>query len=53
MDEDLVMETETLMLKCPYTGKQMVDPVKNTNCGHSYDKEGITLYIKQRGKRAK
>lgn len=51
--EDLVVQEETNTLKCPYTGKQMVSPMKNTNCGHSYDREGITLYIKQRGKRAK
>ena len=52
-DEDLMVEEETQTFKCPYTGKEMVDPVKNTTCGHSYDKEGIMIYIKQRGKRAK
>ena len=51
-DEDLMVEEETQTFKCPYTGKEMVDPVKNTTCGHSYAKEGIMIYIKQRGKRA-
>ncbi|XP_067952131.1 E3 SUMO-protein ligase NSE2-like [Watersipora subatra] len=51
--EDLMVQEETQSFKCPYTGKQMVNPVKNINCGHSYEKDGIIVYIKQRGKRAK
>lgn len=52
-DEDLMVQEETQNFKCPYTGQEMVEPVKNTACGHTYDKEGILVYIKQRGKRAK
>jgi len=52
-DTDLAVTNETQTYKCPYTGKKMVEPVKNTSCGHSYEKEAILAYIKQRKNRAK
>lgn len=52
-DTDLAVTNETQTYKCPYTGKKMVAPVKNTSCGHSYEKEAILAYIKQRKNRAK
>lgn len=52
-NEDLVIQGETQTYKCPFTGKEMVEPVRNANCGHAYDKEGIMIYIKQRGRHAR
>ena len=52
-DEDLAVEEETQSHKCPYTGKEMVDPVRNTNCGHCYDREGILAYIVQKRHKAR
>ena len=51
-EEDVEMTQQQINTKCPYTGKEMVDPVRNTICKHSYDKAGIMHYIKQRGKKA-
>ena len=41
----MVQEVAT---KCPYTGKEMRDPVKNIHCKHNYDREGITAAMKLR-----
>lgn len=52
-DEDLVMTQQELNTRCPYTGQEMKNPVRNKICSHTYDKDGILNYMKQRGKRAK
>ena len=39
--------------KCPYTGKEMKDPVRNKHCNHNYDREGANQLIRARGARAK
>lgn len=52
-DEDLVMTQQELNTRCPYTGQEMKNPVRNNVCGHTYDKEGILNHLKQRGQRAK
>ena len=51
--EDITMTQSDVNTRCPYTGKDMINPVKNKHCGHHYDKEGITHYIKIKGKKAK
>lgn len=53
VDEDLVMTQAEASTKCPYTGLEMVNPVMNKFCNHSYDFDGIKEFIKQRGKKAK
>ncbi|KAK2158217.1 hypothetical protein LSH36_174g01009 [Paralvinella palmiformis] len=47
LDDDMVMVQE-VATKCPYTGKEMRDPVKNIHCKHNYDREGITAAMKLR-----
>ncbi|WAR26754.1 NSE2-like protein [Mya arenaria] len=51
-DDDIEM-TQEINTKCPYTGMDMVHPVRNKLCGHNYEREGIMQYIKQRKKKAK
>ncbi|XP_045164112.1 E3 SUMO-protein ligase NSE2-like isoform X2 [Mercenaria mercenaria] len=52
-DMDVEMTQEKVNTRCPYTGMEMVYPVRNKHCGHNYDKDGIQQYIKQRKKKAK
>ncbi|XP_052778778.1 E3 SUMO-protein ligase NSE2-like [Mya arenaria] len=51
-DDDIEM-TQEINTKCPYTGMDMVHPVRNKLCGHNYEREGIMQYIKQRMNKAK
>lgn len=53
VDEDVEMTQATVNTKCPYTGKEMVVPMRNKICGHHYEKEGILQYIQQRKKKAR
>ena len=53
VDEDVEMTQTAINTKCPYTGKEMVVPMKNKICGHNYEKEGILQYIHQRKKKAR
>ncbi|KAH3820805.1 E3 SUMO-protein ligase NSE2-like [Dreissena polymorpha] len=50
---EIEVSQETLTFKCPYTGKVMECPMRNKHCGHSYERDGILQYIKQRQKKAK
>ncbi|KAK3601741.1 hypothetical protein CHS0354_016103 [Potamilus streckersoni] len=52
-DEDIELTQQTISTRCPYTGSEMVVPMKNKLCGHNYEREGIVNYIKQRRKKAK
>ena len=52
LDDDIAM-TQEVTTKCPYTGKEMVHPMKNKRCGHHYEKEGIMQLMKNRKGRAK
>ena len=52
-DDDILMTQQAVNTKCPYTGKEMVIPMKNKICGHNYEKEGILQYIHQRKKKAR
>ncbi|KAK3087711.1 hypothetical protein FSP39_009508 [Pinctada imbricata] len=53
VDEDLAMTQSEQSTRCPYTGKDMVIPVRNRHCGHRYDKDGIMHYIKTKKSKAK
>lgn len=52
-NEDLVMENadENVVHKCPITQKEISQPWKNPKCGHVYESEAITSYIKGRKNR--
>nr|KAG5697648.1 hypothetical protein BaRGS_011197 [Batillaria attramentaria] len=51
-EDDIEMTQENMNTKCPYTLQEMVNPVRNKICKHSYDKTGIMEYLKKRGKKA-
>ena len=53
IDDDIAMTQPEINTRCPYTGKDMINPVKNIHCGHHYDQEGISHYIRTKGKKAK
>lgn len=47
--EDIVMDEEqnqNRVIKCPITGKEIVEMAKNTRCDHIYEKSAILHYIK-------
>ncbi|XP_070533070.1 E3 SUMO-protein ligase NSE2-like [Ptychodera flava] len=44
-DEDLMMSQATVNTKCPITQQEMVDPVQNKVCHHSYEREAILQHI--------
>merc|ERR1719242_292834 len=52
-DEDVAVTQAEVNIKCPYTGQNMVDPVRNEICGHIYDHKGILGHIKAKKNRAK
>ncbi|XP_055997156.1 E3 SUMO-protein ligase NSE2-like [Ostrea edulis] len=52
-DEEMVLTQSDINTRCPYTGKDMVNPVTNKHCEHNYDREGILHYIKTKKNRAK
>ena len=43
--EELGMGRVERSIICPLTRQTMVEPVKNSSCGHTYSKEGIYIYI--------
>ena len=45
-DEDMVVSSQVTTI-CPVTRKEMVRPVRNVECGHVYDREGIEALMKQ------
>jgi len=44
--DGIVVEAATENLTCPITQQEMVDPVMNSACKHSYDKTAIHTHIK-------
>ena len=44
-DDGEIIATETLSIIDPITRKEMKDPVKNTLCGHTYERSSITQLI--------
>ena len=52
--EDLVMDSpQNQKIKCPITGKEIVDAYKNPLCDHVYEKEAIIQYCINKGRQAK
>ena len=47
-DEDMVMVASQVQTVCPITRREMVRPVRNTACGHVYDRDGIEALIQQK-----
>ena len=52
-DDDVVMTQEEPGVKCPYTQQVMTDPVRNTICGHNYEKSAIQEFIFRRNGNAR
>ena len=48
LDDDLAMTQTELNTKCPVTMKEMVKPVRNKHCGHSYDFDAAKQLIRNR-----
>ena len=46
-DEDMMMVSSQVQTVCPVTRREMVRPVRNTACGHIYDREGIEALMRQ------
>ncbi|XP_006815285.1 E3 SUMO-protein ligase NSE2-like [Saccoglossus kowalevskii] len=44
-DEDLLMSQAEIATKCPITQQEMVDPVRNKICKHSYERSAIVQHI--------
>jgi SUMO ligase MMS21 Smc5/6 complex component len=53
LDDDIAMTQPKLSTKCPYTGQEMVNPVRNKYCKHNYELDGILALIGHRGDRAR
>uniref|UniRef100_A0A8C5PNA2 E3 SUMO-protein ligase NSE2 n=1 Tax=Leptobrachium leishanense TaxID=445787 RepID=A0A8C5PNA2_9ANUR len=47
-DEDIAVTQSMINLNCPITQSQMINPVKNKVCGHTYEKEAIEEMIQDR-----
>jgi len=52
-DDDVALTQAEVNIRCPYTGMDMTDPVRNKHCGHVYDREGILGHIKAKKDKAK
>jgi len=52
-DDDLQIEERELteIPRCPVTGGEIKDPVKNSECGHNYSKSGIEGLLRQQASR--
>ena len=47
-DDDLIMTSEELTIKCPYTQQVMKEPYRNKICSHNYEREAIIEFIRLR-----
>lgn len=45
-DDDLVLTDKQINVIDPITKKRIVDPVRNTICGHVYDRDSVTALVK-------
>ncbi|XP_013384994.1 E3 SUMO-protein ligase NSE2-like [Lingula anatina] len=52
-DDDLAMTQQVVVTKCPYTGQEMINPMRNKLCDHRYDRAAVEEMLKKRGSRAK
>ncbi|XP_061574250.1 E3 SUMO-protein ligase NSE2 [Cololabis saira] len=48
LDEDIAVTQSNVLLTCPLTQVEMVNPVKNKKCNHYYDQEAILGLIRTR-----
>jgi len=44
-DDDIQMMQVKISTKCPLTLKEMANPIRNSQCSHSFDTEAIRSYI--------
>ncbi|KAK2159785.1 hypothetical protein LSH36_146g02014 [Paralvinella palmiformis] len=44
-DDDVIMTSEEIGIKCPYTQQVMKEPVQNKLCLHNYEKSAIQEFI--------
>jgi hypothetical protein len=47
-DDDVIMTEEEIGTKCPYTQKEMDEPVRNLHCNHNYEKRAIYEFIQRK-----
>ncbi|KAG8549717.1 hypothetical protein GDO81_019974 [Engystomops pustulosus] len=52
-DEDIAVTQSIANFTCPITQMEMVNPVKNKECGHTYEKEAIEKMIQRRHQQKK
>lgn len=52
-DDDVIMTSEEVGIKCPYTQQVMKEPVRNKTCGHNYEKLAIQEFILRKKGNAK
>ena len=52
-DDDVIMTQEEVGVKCPYTQQVMKNPVRNTICGHNYERNAIQEFILRKKGNAK
>lgn len=47
-EDDVVMTSEEVGIKCPYTQQVMKEPYRNKICGHNYERAAILEFISRR-----
>ena len=47
-DEDIIMTSEEVGIKCPYTQQVMKEPYYNEICGHNYERAAVLDYISRK-----
>ena len=50
IDEEMAITQKAVNTKCPITGAEMTNPMKNKHCGHVYDSQGIQDLCKRRSR---
>lgn len=53
VSDDIVQTDEVKSTICPYSQKEMENPVKNKICGHTFEKNPIIKYIRSKRDKAK
>jgi len=52
-DTEMEMSVAHVSTKCPFTQVEMVNPVKDKTCGHSFEKEAVLSHISNEQKKGK
>ena len=52
-DDDVIMTSEEIGIKCPYTQQVMKEPMRNKLCGHNYERMAILEFIMRKKGNAK